>query len=313
VSVLEERAAAVRALAGLMRAGVFGPHLLRAWEREVPAVLAQSVAAARRRAELGERLDKALEGMRCELGDDARALAGVVRVHLRLGGNAAAMLDGIAASIDERGGAESAARAAGAGAALSARLVSALPLLFVPFLPLSKAPLFDAPGILLLVTGGGLALAGIRWVGRLVPQPPSFDDPVAWVADLVASVLDGGVDLASALDFITEAAPDEARSALRRAKRMVALGASWPGALERLERPEWRALAGALRHAGSLGLPAADVLRAIAAIRRSERRHGFEAAMRKAPVVMVVPLVCCVLPSFVLLGIAPFLRGLALG
>jgi hypothetical protein len=49
-----------------------------------------------------------------------------------------------------------------------------------------------------------------------------------------------------------------------------------------------------------------------AARRRAARSRDFDAAMRRAPVLMVVPLVICVLPSFLLLGVAPFLRGLSL-
>jgi pilus assembly protein TadC len=46
--------------------------------------------------------------------------------------------------------------------------------------------------------------------------------------------------------------------------------------------------------------------------RRRRLQLEFDAATKKAPVMMVVPLVLCVLPSFCLLALAPFLRGLSL-
>jgi pilus assembly protein TadC len=67
----------------------------------------------------------------------------------------------------------------------------------------------------------------------------------------------------------------------------------------------------ALERALCFGLPVEDALLSLAFRRRERIRHEFDAATKKAPVAMVVPLVLCVLPSFGLLALAPFLRGLA--
>lgn len=284
-----------------------------AWEHEVAPAMQPALARLRRRVQLGQPPERAVLGLRSALADDALALSSLLAVHRRHGGDVALMLDRLAAAIDERAAAESGARAAAAGASLSARMVAGLPLLFIPFLPLSRAPLLDGAGLFLMATGVALALAGLRWVAKLVPRPPSVDDPVATVADSTASVLDGGLGLAAALSAVADHAPADVLGELQRAKRLTLLGIAWPEALARLDRPEWRQTAAMLRHAQALGLPCSRALRALAQSRRTQLRHEFDAAMRRAPVVMVVPLVCCVLPSFVLLGIAPFLRGLAIG
>jgi pilus assembly protein TadC len=110
-----------------------------------------------------------------------------------------------------------------------------------------------------------------------------------------------------ALDHVTSAS-----GAFDRERRLVRLGSSWTGALERSEDTGLAALAATIERAERTGTPIAAALVGFAKRRRQRLHLEFEAATKKAPVVMVVPLVLCVLPSFCLLALAPFLRGLAL-
>jgi tight adherence protein C len=97
------------------------------------------------------------------------------------------------------------------------------------------------------------------------------------------------------------------------AARRVRLGAGWVDALARAEEPSLRGLGASLGHAEELGLPVADALERFAHRGRAEAARRFEESIRKAPVKMMMPLTLCVLPSFILLGVAPFLRSLSLG
>jgi hypothetical protein len=53
-------------------------------------------------------------------------------------------------------------------------------------------------------------------------------------------------------------------------------------------------------------------LKSFSATRRAQRLRAFDAAMRRAPVWMVLPLSFCVLPAYVLLGLGPYLRSISL-
>ena len=246
------------------------------------------------------------------MDEDAGALASLVQVLSTAGGNGPAMIDGLASVIDDRDAAVRSAGAAASGARLSGRLIAALPLAFLPLAPMTRAPLLDPVGLVVILLGGGLAVLGMIWIGRLVPRPPSGDDGAASLADLVAAVLDGGVDLHSALDVISDAAPADLASEVRRARRMARLGLTWADAFARSSHPPLRGLGMTLSRTQALGLPVAVALRGWARTRRMTLERDFERATRRAGVLMMVPLAVCVLPSFILLAVVPFLRGLAL-
>jgi tight adherence protein C len=188
-------------------------------------------------------------------------------------------------------------------------MVAGLPLAFLPLTPMARAPLFDGPGLLLLMSGLALALGGMWWIRRSVPSAPR-EDPAAQLAELTAALVRGGVGLYVALDHVAGATTD--RTVLDRERRLVRLGSSWTGALERSQDPGLVALAATIERTERTGSPIADALVGFARHRRRRLQLEFEAAIKRAPVVMVVPLVLCVLPSFCLLALGPFLRGLAL-
>jgi hypothetical protein len=51
------------------------------------------------------------------------------------------------------------------------------------------------------------------------------------------------------------------------------------------------------------------LLERLNAVTRQQRRQELDAAARQLPVRMAIPLVVCVLPSFVLLGVVPLFVG----
>jgi tight adherence protein B len=284
---------------------------LERWASHAPCPLRPELERVARRARLGAPLGYVLGPLSDVLGSDADALVALVEGHARLGGDAARAVLGLAASLDRRADSIRAARAAAAGARLSGRLVAALPLLVVPVLPLARAPLLDGVGVALLAGGVTLAIGGVVAIERLVPDPPR-EDGAALVADAVAGALRAGVGLGAALEAVAAHAPNDVAVPLRRALRMAHLGGSWTRALAGVGDQSLGELAGVIESAERFGLPSADALEEHAQRVRSARLRAYESTLRRAPVVMVVPLTLFVLPSFVLLGIAPFLRGLSL-
>lgn len=303
----------MRALGALLRIGLPLRSALEAWHQQAPRPLAKDLAGVRRRLRLGVDLGRALDALRPSFGRDAEALEVVLGVLARTGGDGPAMVEGLARTIDARASALASARAAGSGAKLSGRLIAGLPLAFFPLTSLGRAPLMDPVGLVLIVLGGGLSVVGIMWIGRLVPSPGSGDDPAASLADLVAAVMVAGVDLSTCLDAVAGTFPAGATDHLGRAKRLTRLGLGWPDALGRSEEPSLRELGASLQRANRLGLPVAAALNGWARARREEIAREFETATRRAGVLMMIPLATCVLPSFILLGVAPFLRGLSVG
>ncbi|CAN5301174.1 hypothetical protein BH20ACT22_BH20ACT22_08550 [soil metagenome] len=305
------RAEGVRSLAALLRSGLPVRAALLNWHEHAPPDLRDPLHGMARRISLGATNDGAVGSLQPFFGPDAEALRAALATCSEAGGDAPLMLERIARNIHSRAALAEAGRASGSGALLSGRLVAGLPLAFVPLMPLARVPVFDGTGLLLLTFGVALAFGGLRWVSALMPLPPP-DDGAAAVADVAAAVLEGGTSLQAAFLIASRQAPETVAVPMQRAARLVALGLTWPDALGRLDNPGLIDLAAALRMSQRFGLPVSEALEAFSARRRAEQARTFEAAMRRAPVLMVIPLVTCVLPSYLLLGLGPFLRTLTL-
>jgi tight adherence protein B len=306
-----DAAEGIRALAALLRAGTSPRRALEQWHYDAPLHLRGPLRVMARKLKLGASIDQSLAVLHSVMGSELSSIRGFFAVHRRVGGDLAATLDHLADSVERRAAAKDAGRAAGAGAILSGRVVAGLPLLLVALAPAAHAPLFDRTGLLLLAVGGGLAVGGMVWIARLVPKPPG-DDPAAVVADIISSVLRGGTGLSTALEIAADHAPDAVRAPMQQARRRVRLGKSWPMALLEANDESMRELSVSIRRASELGVPAADALKSFSAQRRAQRLRAFDAAMRRAPVWMVLPLSFCVLPAYVLLGLGPYLRTISL-
>ncbi|MBA2311474.1 MAG: type II secretion system F family protein [Actinobacteria bacterium] len=305
------RATALRALASLLRTGLTVRQALMSWSSEAAVELVPHLQRLARRLRLGDGIESAAASLEACMEEDALALVCVLGVHRRMGGDIACNLDALAGAIEERCAWAGAARSAGAGALLSGRLVAGLPFAFLPLAPVARAPLFDGPGVALLVAGLASGVCGLIWIARLVPRPPSAEDSISFIARVVSRALLGGAPLRVAMQVVTENAPSDLRVPLERARRSVMLGGTWARALELTGDDRLLVLARAVGRAERAGLPVAAALDELVLRRRAEAARAFDASVRRSPVLMVVPLVTCVLPSFLLLGIAPFLRSFA--
>ena len=297
-------AEALRALAALLRSGLtLGSALVR-WPDEAPPPVEPEVDRVARRIRLGVSAQQAVVATCFD------HLAAAFSLHQTHGMDLARWLDEAADELDESAAAAASVRAASAGAVLSGRLVAGLPLLFVPLSPVSRAVFVDAVGMSILLGGIALAVAGLRWIGRLMPQPPPTD-PAAVFCGSAAALLDAGLPLPLALACACDELASEAPS-LSDARRLVRLGWTWEDALDRCGGG-FGSVARSIAHAREHGLRIAPVLRSLKRNRRADGLRDFDRRLKRAPVLMVVPLTCCVLPAYGLLGLAPFLRSMSLG
>ena len=310
---LVDRAAALAALASLLRGGLTVTAALQEWHLSVPDGMRPGTERAGRLVRLGATPREAIEAAATSFGDDTDALRAALDLHAELGADPIPMLERAAEMVRRRADSDAAGRAAAAGAKLSGWMVGGLPLVSLPLLPMARAPLLDPAGLSLLFLGLSLTSVGMFWMSRLVPSARPADEPTALFADHVAASLHAGASLGTALDVVSRHPPETLRSALARARRRVRLGESWPGALAATDREAFAGLVATLQRAQRLGASPSSALEAFARSRRAVAARAFEREVRRAPVLMVLPLVLCVLPAFGLLALVPFLRGLTLG
>ena len=306
-----ERAEALEGLASLLQAGLSVQAALEAWPDALPAERSGNVVRSARLSRLGAPLEEVVAGMRSFVGHDADGVASAFALHASLGIDPVPLLLRAAELARRRAEFEATGRAAVAGAKLSGGLVGGLPLVALPLVPMARAPLFDAAGAAILFFGLVLTAAGMYWMLKLVPRVDPRDEPVALFLDHVVAALRAGSPLDVAMNVTSATAPPPVRTRLGIARRRTILGQTWADALEDVDPTGWGSVAAALRRAERLGTPPAPSLEACARMRRAAAAVEFERELRRAPVLMVLPLVLCVLPAFGLLAIVPFLRGLA--
>ncbi len=146
--------------------------------------------------------------------------------------------------------------------------------------------------------------------------------PAALTLDLLAAVLASGAPPYSAVLALAQALETAGQNSaeLDRLAVDIAAGlpseATHPGPNESARggaEPGSAAFAtirSALSLAARSGLPPADLLRAAAARDRVRRAIRVRATIRRLEVLMVVPAGLCLLPAFVLLGVAPVVIAL---
>jgi hypothetical protein len=275
---------------------------------DLPRLVSSSCRAvadeAARLAALGAPSGLAVERLFGALGDPAARAAPIVRACLETGGQAATFFDRLARLLDIHETQGIAGRNAGAGARLSARMIAGLPLVFVPAIPR------DRIGLLLALGGIGLGIVGFRWISKLVPRPAPSLDRTTLLAFLISATARAGVEPRSLLLALTDSERSVSDTALARAGVLLRFGLPWSVSLRHSLDDGYADLARAVEVAACRGLPVADALETFAEARMMDARNRLEESARRAPVLMVLPLVLCVLPSFILLAIAPFLRSL---
>ncbi|TBN55414.1 hypothetical protein EYE40_14485 [Glaciihabitans arcticus] len=286
---LDAVAGAAQRLAVLLAAGV-AP--VGAWGYLEQPVLAVRVAAA---ARAGERVSDALVAAVIEAPSDRagpawRGLAAAWRVATEAGAPLAPALRSFAASLRSFAQAARAAEEALAAPVATARMVMVLPAVGVLFGMVlgfnTIATLFTTPiGLGCLALGVALLLGAWRWNRRLVAaaQPRELTPGLRF--ELMAIAVGGGASLDRAAASVEEA--------------LAAAG------LDPLaDAAEVESVVSLSRRAG---VPASELLRSEA---EEARRDAASRAAERASVLAVklmLPLGVCILPAFMLLGVAPLL------
>ena len=273
-SELESVAAVVQRLAVLLAAGVAPAS---AW-----GYVDEEVAAVARR---GEHVTATLAA-RTEAW---RGLAAAWQVATEAGAPLAPALRTFAASLRSLAHAGREIDTALAGPVATARMVMVLPVVGVLFGMVlgfnTLATLFTTvPGLVCLASGVALMLVAHRWNRRLVARARPHDLTPGIRCELLAIALAGGVSIERATASVDTA--------------LTAAG---------VVADESAAVDAVLDLSRSAGVPAADLLRAEAEeCRREASARALEAASVLA-VRLMLPLGLCILPAFMLVGVAPLL------
>ncbi len=256
------------------------------------------LAAAADAAAQGEPVAPAIAGARAATPAASTAwpvLAAAWSVAEESGAPLAASLRDLAAGLRDEAQMRREVRAALAGPAASARLVTTLPLLAVLFGATlgfdTVAVLFANPlGLACLAVGSALLWAGRRWNAALAARASRGRGDAGLELELLAIAMSSGASIERAREVVGRAMGDH---------RLVADGA--------------RHVDTVLELATRAGAPVAELLRAEALrLRRAARAAGAERAAALG-VRLMVPLGLCVLPSFVLLGVVPLMISVISG
>ncbi|NYF11639.1 tight adherence protein B [Leifsonia sp. AK011] len=217
-----------------------------------------------------------------------RGLAAAWSVATDAGAPLAGALRDYARSLRSLADAARDAQVALAGPRATARVVLVLPFVGLVFGSLlgfgTIEVLFGSPiGWTLLVVGVGLIVVARAWNRRLVASALTRDVTPGLACELTAVAVSGG-------------------GSLERAKAATA------EALRRFELPEDSGgIDGVLALSTRAGVPAAELLRAEAEEQRRDARAEAQAAAAALGVRLMLPLGLCVLPAFLVLGVAPLL------
>jgi Flp pilus assembly protein TadB len=127
-------------------------------------------------------------------------------------------------------------------------------------------------------------------------------------------VVAGAAGLAprQALGLVAQRGPPELRPAFAEVVARAGRGEPWARAVPHLVSSVGepaRAIVHAIVAAEQDGAPMGTVLSRLADDARRQRRHDLEAAVRRLPVRLSFPLVCCSLPAFVLLTVVPLVAA----
>lgn len=251
----------------------------------------------------------------------------VLRACAEAGGPPAEPIDRAAAALRARS-ADAAERATySAQARMSAAVMTVLPLALAAVLLATSRSVREVvvspSGAAIVLVGALMNLAGWWWMRRIIAGPrrpartllrrttPSTES-LPDVIDLVVLGVRAGLAPSAALSLGGRHASPDLRPAfdevdhrLRRAQR---LGDALQALPELLGAPA-ASLADGFAAADRYGLPLEPLLDRLSIEVRTDRRRHAERHARTLPVRLAFPLVCCTLPSFVLLAIAPAVLG----
>lgn len=287
-------AAVTERLAVLLAAGV---PPVSAWgylgETASTGVVRQVADAAARGDAVPSALEAAASSSPPDVADAWRGLAAAWFVATESGAPLAQSLRALAGSFRALGQTQRDLAVALAGPAATARMVMALPVVGVLFgmglgFNTLQTLFTTLPGLACMAAGALLMFAGIRWNRRMIRVATPKDSTPGLAIDLMAVAMSGGGSI------------DRARMLLAKARARFLTGVA----------AESRVVDDVLELAQRAGVPAAELLRSEAAARRRDARSEGQRSAASLAVRLMIPLGICVLPAFMLVGVAPLLLAI---
>lgn len=167
--------------------------------------------------------------------------------------------------------------------------------------------------MLTVLFGLGLVVGWVRYRRRLRTRHAAARLAcLPDVTDLLLAAFHAGSTPVQAFEFLARAAPVTVRQAcvdvvtgLERGERFATLMRNLPTTLG----SEYRPLCDILSAGDRLGIPTETLIAHVSSDAHLTRRLLAEANARQLPVRLSIPLVCCTLPSFVVLVIIPVIAG----
>lgn len=292
---LEPLASTVQRIGVMLAAGVAPSSALVYVAEGARGTLAPHLASIADSAALGESIGDAMVAV-SETADRAeapawRALAAAWIIATDAGAPLAATLAEFATTLRALSQNERDLQTALAAPAATARLVSVLPVIGVLF---GLALGFDTlrtlfttvPGIVCLTAGIVLMLVARRWNRRLIASARPTDLAPGLGLDLMAIAVSGGASVPRALASVAEV----------RVRCGLGADENHTAALEEVLALSKRA-----------GVPAAALLRSEASEARRIARSEGQRKAETLSITLMLPLGLCILPAFMLLGVAPLL------
>ncbi|WP_167044605.1 type II secretion system F family protein [Salinibacterium sp. ZJ454] len=285
---LDEVASVVQRLAVLLAAGVAPASAWRYLTAQSP-VVAEVNAALETGASVAAAIDDAADRAPPAEAAPWQALAAAWAIASDAGAPMAPALREFAASLRSLAQAQRDIAVALAEPIATARLVMVLPavaLLFGMLLGFNTVTvLFGSPlGLVCLGGGAGLLVAARAWNRRLVASAQPTDLTPGLLLDLAAIALSGGAPV------------DRARASALSAAAARGIATADTATLDDVLDLSRRA-----------GVPAAELLRSEADERRRSARSDSQQKAAALSIRLMLPLGVCVLPAFMLLGVAPLM------
>ncbi|MDS1270020.1 type II secretion system F family protein [Lipingzhangella sp. LS1_29] len=163
-----------------------------------------------------------------------------------------------------------------------------------------------------ILAAGGWVRHRLRHAARNRIQQHRIRTDLPIAVDLLVSAIRAGSHHAGALATVGTAIGGPLGASLERAARQLHLGARADEVWGRSgDPPELAALGRVLTRTGATGASPADALAAFAEECRDRLRAQYTARAQRVSVLVVLPLGLCFLPAFLLLGVLPFVVGLA--
>lgn len=165
---------AVAAISAGLRAGLTLARSIAYAAEEIGPPVGEELRLLVDRSDLGLPLGESLElWARSRPGPDGRLVAGVLRLHQRMGGDSPAVLDQVVRTLRERRAAATEVRSLTAQARLSGAILGFLPVGFFLFLSATSrqdiAAAYHSPvGVGAIAAGSALQAAAYLWIRRLL-------------------------------------------------------------------------------------------------------------------------------------------------